>query len=318
MPINLRLLSVLTAGLLFIAAAARADVCLSLDSAHDSLAASDQSAALVFVGRQFETAGQHVVDSGCQVSYSIAHTRLGQTIIVRITGNGRSWEAVAAGLDDLPAIYSQMVRSIVTGHSLDGLRVVDRTNVSESQSTVRRIHTDSIWYARLGYGVVNGDHGYGTPAIGFGYRAELDAFAIDVAFLNFQFDASDSYASRSHGSAQSLLKLSGLRYLSPTSDRSLYFGGGVSYGRTEFGSYSYGPSPSSYWHGDGLQGELSAGYELTRATSMRIFIQADTILPFYQVTAETYLPATRAPNYPTFSIDHRYAPSFVFSVGLGR
>lgn len=318
MRIALLRLSLFSGLLLSIATAAHADVCIVLDAAHDSLSAPEQSTALVLVRRQFELEGEHVVDSGCQASYALSHARLGQTIIVRLTANAKTWEAVAT-LDDLPAVYSQMVRSIVTGRPLDGLSVVDRTNVSDAQANVRRVHTDSLWYARLGYGVINGDRGYGTPAIGFGYRAELDAFAIDVAFLNFQFDGTDSYAGTSHGSAQSLLKLSGLRYFSPKSDRSFYAGGGMSYGRTEFGSYGYGPnSTSKYYHGDGLQGELTAGYELSRSTSMRIFVQADAVLPFYEVTAETFTASGRYPYYPIVSTDHRYAPSFVVSVGLGR
>jgi len=319
MRVNVLRLTVLTGFLLSSTAAANADVCVVIDSASDSLPASDQKAAQLLVARQFEIAGEHVVDTGCQASYSVTHAQLGTTILVRMAGNGRTWEAVATGVDDLPAVYSQMVRSIVTGRPLEGLSVVDRTNVTAAQSEVRRVHTDSIWYARLGFGVLNGDRAYSTPTLGFGYRAELDAFAIDVAFLNFQFDAANSYASASHGSAQSLLKLSGLRYLTPKSDRSLYFGGGMSYGITQFGSHLYvaGVS-SSHWHGNGLQGELSAGYELTRATSMRVFVQADAILPFYETVSETYTPSANFRNPPTITFDRRYAPSFVVSVGLGR
>jgi hypothetical protein len=310
---------VLTGFLLSIAAAANADVCLAIDSANDSLPPSEQKTALLLVARQFELEGEPVVESGCQSSYSVTHAQLGQTILVRMAGNGRTWEAIASGVDDLPAIYSQMVRAIVTGRPLEGLSVVDRTNVTEAQSFVRRVHADSIWYARLGFGVVNGDRAYSMPALGFGYRAELDAFAIDVAFLNFQLDSRNGYADSAHASAHSLLKLSGLRYLTPKSDRSFYFGGGMSYGMTQFGSYSYvnGVS-SSHFHGSGLQGELSAGYELTRATSMRVFVQADAILPFYETVSETYMPSANFRNPPTITIARRYAPSFVLSVGLGR
>jgi hypothetical protein len=73
-----------------------------------------------------------------------------------------------------------------------------------------------------------------VPALGFGYRAELDSFAIDVSFLNFQFSTTNT-ASSSRGTAQSLLKLSGLYFLSPTANRSAYVGGGLSFGRQSFG-----------------------------------------------------------------------------------
>ena len=64
------------------------------------------------------------------------------------------------------------------------------------------------------YGGVFADRTYGTPALGFGYRAELDSFAIDVAFLNYQFASPGAYSSP-RASAFSWLKLSGLRFLDP-------------------------------------------------------------------------------------------------------
>jgi hypothetical protein len=158
------------------------------------------------------------------------------------------------------------------------------------------------------------DRTYGTPSVGFGYRAELDSFAIDLAFLNFQLSSSGHYSSP-RASAFSWLKLSGLRFVNPQANRSAYFGGGLSYGHTDIssGSYSFGPGEyRSNWNGSGLQGELTAGYELARATSLRVFVQADAVLPFYRVTSDTYsmngLVAT----------DSRYAPSLVLSVGVGR
>ena len=126
------------------------------------------------------------------------------------------------------------------------------------------------------------------PALGFGYRAELDAFAIDVSFLNVQFSANDTFSSRG-ASTHSLLKLSGLYFLSPRANRSADFGGGLSYGRQNFGGGAY-DAPTGYyssgWQGSGLQGELTAGYEFARATTFRMFVQADAVLPFYQATSE--------------------------------
>jgi hypothetical protein len=88
----------------------------------------------------------------------------------------------------------------------------------------------------------------------------------------------------------------------------------LSYGHRSFGSYSPGPlgQYTSRWDGSGLQGELTVGYELARATSLRLFVQADAVLPFYEVTSETYSRSALV------STDHRYAPSLVVSIGLGR
>jgi len=301
------------------APAAHAEVCLAIDTTHDMFSPSDQAAALLLVTRQFEQEGERVVPAPCARPYTLSHVRLGDTIVVHISGGEGQRDADAHGMEDLPALYSQMARSIVTGRPMTGFNVVDRTNVTASQATARRFHTDSLWYARLGYGSLFGNDAYGTPALGFGYRAELDSFAIDVSFLNFQFSANNS-SSSSGGTAQTLLKLSGLYFLSPRANRSAYLGAGLSYGHQSFGG-SYNPATGYYtssWDGSGMQGELTVGYELARVTSFRVFTQADAVLPFYESTAETY-PANAARGIvvaPT--IDRRRAPSLVVSIGLGR
>jgi hypothetical protein len=307
----------ITALLVAAAATARADVCVTIDTARDTLSAGEQSAALLLVARQFEQEGEQVVPAECPRHYSLSHIRLANTIVVGMSGPGGPREGIAQGMDDLPALYSQMVRSIVTGRPMTGFNVIDRTNVTAAQTDARRFHTDSVWYARLGYGSLFGDSTYGLPSVGFGYRAELDSFAIDASFLNFQFRQGDYYSS-SGASAQSLLKLSGLYFLNPRANRSGYFGGGLSYGRQSFGA-SYNPATSYYrsdWDGSGLQGELTAGYELARATSLRFFVQADAIFPFYEATSETFVPSRTGFVPPT--TDRRYAPSLILSIGVGH
>lgn len=299
-------------------AAAHAEVCITIDAAHDVLPANDQAAALLLVTRQFEQAGERVVPADCPRTYSVFHVRLGNTIVVNISGPDSRREGIAHGMDDLPALYSQMVRSIVTGRPMTGFNVIDRTNITAAQTSARRVHSDSLWYARLGYGSLFGDSAYGTPALGFGYRAEIDSLAIDLSFLNFQIGTDDNYSSPG-AFAQSLLKLSGLYFLDPTANSTAYFGGGLSYGRQTFGG-SYNPATSHYttdFDGNGLQAELTAGYELARVTSLRIFVQADAILPFYEATSEIYAISTRF-GPTTITTDRRYAPSLIVSIGLGR
>ena len=158
------------------------------------------------------------------------------------------------------------------------------------------------------------DSTYGTPALGFGYRAELDSFAIDVAFLNYQFSSPGNY-SAPRASTFSLLKLSGLRFQHPQANRSAYYGAGLSYG---IQSITRGATPYEFgrftrsWSGSGLRGELTAGYELARATTLRVFVQADATLPFYKLSSET-----RSLN-GLVTTDRRYAPSLVLSIGVGR
>src|SRR4029079_18749924 len=145
-----------------------------------------------YVGRQFELAGESFVQGDCPSLYRLSHITLGSTILVRLTGPGGEREASALGLDDLPALYSQMVRSIVTGRPMSGFNVVDRTNVTAAQSSVERVTADTFWYARLGYGGIFGDRASGAPSIGLGTRIELDSFGLDVSFLNFQASPYDS------------------------------------------------------------------------------------------------------------------------------
>ena len=63
--------------------------------------------------------------------------------------------------------------------------------------------------------------------------------------------------------------------------------------------------------------EVTVGYEVPRASSLRVFVEANATLPFYNVesTRTTY---SRTPSYVTTSVSsHRYAPSVVVSLGLG-
>jgi hypothetical protein len=202
-----------------------------------------------------------------------------------------------------------MVRSITGGRS-----VVDRSNVTSAQSSAQRVHTDSYFYARLGYGGIFSNRVYGKPALGFGHRTELDSFAIDVSFLNFQLD-NHSYSATSSASAGSILKLEALYFIHSRANATPYFGGGIGYGSTSVGSDAYynrtNNQTFSAFRGSGLQGELTAGYEIARTTTLRVFVQADASLPFYNVTSQSYSTT----NAVTTS--QRYVPSLVISFGLG-
>ena len=297
------------------AASAAAQVCVSVDSAKDTLTQADRDAAVVLITRQFELAGERLVPAGCPREFVVSHVRLLDTIVVSMTGpGGARREAVAQGSSDLLAVYSQMVRSLLTGRPMGD--VTDRTNVTETQATARRVHSDSVWYARLGSGALFAGKTHSAPALGLGFRAEMDEIAIDVSFLSALIDTSQNrYDS---GSAHSLLKLSGLYFLDPTADRSVYVGAGVSYGYQAFRRLAIDSAmqgPNRYFEGNGLQGELTVGYEIARATSFRVFAQADAVLPFYSAQAETYDVRT---GRPLSTVHRQYAPSLVVSIGLGR
>jgi hypothetical protein len=111
------------------AAEARAQVCVRIDESQDTLTQNDRAAAVLLLNRQFAMAGEQVV-ADCSTPYLLAHIKLGNSITVTLSGPKGEREGTALGLDDLPALYNQMVRSLVTGRPMTGLAVVDRTNVT--------------------------------------------------------------------------------------------------------------------------------------------------------------------------------------------
>ena len=177
----------------------------------------------------------------------------------------------------------------------------------------------SIGYARLGSGGAFADRFRPAPGFGLGYRGEFESFALDVSFLNYIFRA-DPYENGGNVLAGSFLKLQALRFLNSRSDRSAYLGAGLSWGGViaDRGT-STAPTYVS-WHGSGLQGELTAGYELRRRTPVRLFVQADIGLPFFKARADSYtytLPRSPGAILRPVTVAERYIPSAVLSLGLG-
>jgi hypothetical protein len=304
------------------ATSVRAQVCTRIDTATDALTDAERGAAIVMLNRQFALEGERVVPD-CPSPYLLTHAKLGNTIVVTLSGPRGQRDGVALGLDDLPALYNQMVKSLLTGRPMVGLAVVDRTNVTEAQATARRVHADSFTYARLGYGAVFADQAYATPSFGFGHRAELDKVAIDVAFLDTALGSSDYWTGSGSASTFALLKLSGLYLLNREANSTPYFGGGLSWGWTHVdaarstSAFRADTGPNAVYtyttggHGNGLQTHLTGGYEFGRATTIRMFVQADAALPLYSITTSTR-SSTGGVSSTT-----RYTPSLVVSLGLG-
>jgi hypothetical protein len=290
------------------------DACVAIDETRDMFSLQDRRAALLMVIREFEQVGVKAVPADCLTSYTLSHVKLGNTINVTLTGPAGQREGLAVGFNDLAAVYSQLVRSFVTGRS--GTAVADRTNVTVSQESSRRIQSDSYLYVRLGYGGIFGNDTIGGPALGFGYRAELDAFAIDVSLNVLSASARPTIGSNGYGrsgaSSGSIPKIEVLRFHKPRTSASAYVGGGLSWGATHLPS---GTGPSyTLLHGSGLQGEFTAGYELHRASTLRLFVQADASLPFYRAAFQT-----RTTPYGPLVVTgrSRYTPSIGVSLGVG-
>lgn len=273
-----------------------AGVCVAIDPARDTLTEQERVAVRGIVLQAFANERLPINSSGsaCTETYVVSNIKLGNTINVTISGQRGQRTGRSTSLDDLPNVYAQMVKSLVTGAPMEtGGGATDRTNVTKDQSAPRRVAADSLKYVSLGYGgVIAGRFAYG-PAFGFGYRKELDRIGLDISALNIVL-ANDS--DLSDGVNMSLIKLLGLFYQNPTADGTVYYGAGLSYG---FVAVS---DDNRIFTGAGLQGHLVAGYEAFRSSTIRGFVQFDATLPFYKSDD---------------SGEERYTPTVTLQLGFG-
>lgn len=300
---------------LLVARTASAAVCAEIDPTRDNLTDQDRAALLTLLAQSLQQQGQEVTNQNCMGTYRVYHVRLGTSVTVFMEGPQGYRQAQARALEEVPAVYSQMIRSLLTGQPMNTSNgTVDRTNVTSGQQAPNRVEADSLWYARLGYAAAIGPLFNSGPAIGFGYRYELDNIGIDLSFFNLMFASNQgdtSGTNTSVGVTGSWIKLMGLYFMNPTANASLYFGGGVSWGGVAVADAGNAndTTDDKVYSGSGLQGEFSAGYELLRASTIRLFIQADATLPIYTVTQD--YPGTGSKAYvPTFGVS--------FGLGWGR
>lgn len=271
-------------------------VCVVIDASRDTLQDGERNAARALLLQAFETEKLAVDASGasCTETYMVSNIKLGETINVTITGPRGQRTGRATRIDDLPNIYSQMVKSLVTGAPMEtGGGATDRSNVTRDQSAPRRVAADQLKYVSLGYGGVMAAGLTRGPAFAAGWRMELDRLAVDIS-LGFIF-ASDGDGL---GVTGYYPRLSGLWYQKPIADSSPYYGAGVSWGATAAGD------DDEAYAGSGLQGHLTAGYEVLRSSTIRFFGQADLTLPFYTSDLST-------------NGGSKYTPSISLSFGIG-
>ncbi|MEL6545154.1 MAG: hypothetical protein AAFQ82_11050 [Myxococcota bacterium] len=306
------LLCFISSAVVFTSASAHAEVCVSLDGSSDTLEPSDQKAVIKVVESAFRQEGETVVNTPCSEQYTIYNLKLGKSVQAVMSGPRGERSGRVSTIEDLPRIYSQMVRSVLNGTPMSNDGSVSRDNVTADQAAPRRVEADSMWYLRLGAGsVTGGDFNWG-PSFGFGYRYELDHWGIDASanlYIGTERDVENDELDL--GLSGSLIKLMGLYFFDATGNASPYVGAGISYGGAaviDEISDGSGGSTTDTFAGGGLQGELSVGYELLRASTIRMFVAFDATLPFYQSSADI-----------GFGDDDetRYTPTFGLSLGFG-
>ena len=294
--------------ILSLARAAAADVCVTLDEARDTLAPEDRRAAAISFGQALAKAGVQVTNANCTETYTVYNVKLGATISVYVIGPQGTREGRATKIEELPMVYEQVAHALVSGQPMGSIENVDRTNATIDQMAPRRVSADGLKYVRLGYGAVTGKNTSGGTAFGFGYRHELDQIAIDISFLNFVWtsdEVTDSmgYKTTKGGFNGEWIRLGVINYQTPLADSTLYYGGGVAYGSTAFYDFSNGGDYS----GSGLQVSGVVGYELLRASTIRIFVEGNVTAPLYRATA----------NFSSTDNSNRWAPVASLSVGGG-
>jgi len=279
------------------AQSALAQVCVRIDEARDTLSADDRRAARIAFEETLRKHGENVVAEGCTATYNLRHVRLGNTVNVYLSGPKGSRDGRAAKLDDLPMVYDQMIRSLLTGQPMTGdSQTVDRTNATLDQMAPRRVAADDVKYLRLGYGFILGGDSLRGPALGFGWRHELDRVAVDLSFLNMILSSDLGMAEA--GTTGSLVQIMVHWFTSAFANHSTYVGAGISWGWTG------AVENDRAFGGSGMQGQIALGYEMFRASTIRFFPQLDVTLPFY-VSDSTGVD------------DQLYVPSVAISLGVG-
>ncbi len=292
---------------LLAAGAARADVCVEVDTAHDTLSPQDRASARILLEQTLTKDGAgKVSDTNCTETWTMADVKLGNTIDATLTGPKGNRTATATSLDELPALYDQMVRSLLTGTPMSSAAGAEltRDNVTVKQAAPLRVAADSLWYANLGYSAIAGAGYQGGPGFGLGWRYELDSWGIDAS-LGLAYSPPTNTDSSNGAVSGSWLRLQGLYFLNPTANASPYVGGGISWGGVAVSNSSHSYSKT------GLQGEVTLGYELLRASTIRLFVQLGATLPFYAATADNFDDATGKTTTSS-----TYAPTFLLSLGM--
>src|SRR5688572_30545967 len=201
------------AAVLLAARTASADVCVAVDTTRDTLSEPDRNATRILLAQALRQQGIAVADQNCMGTFVVYHVRLGNSITVFMQGPQGYREASARAIEEIPAVYSQMIRSLITGQPMSTTNnTIDRSNVTAAQQAPNRAQADSLWYFRLGYGGATGPVTNTGPGFGFGYRYELDSLAVDLSFLNLLVFGNDDPNSSEAGVTGSWVKLMGLYF----------------------------------------------------------------------------------------------------------
>lgn len=269
---------------------AAAAVCVEIDAERDSLTDNERKSVRIIIEDELAEADMQVDASDCSATYTAYNVRLGDKIRATLKGPNGKRTLEAHTIEELPETYDQLVRALVEDLPVE--EVTDRQNVTSGQQHRERLYSETLFYARLGYGMVTGGDFASGPAFGIGIRHELNHVALDFSALNL-IVATNSETGGVNGN---WLRIGADYLFNGTAPSTPFIGGGVSWGGTHIqkDGVNYGAT--------GVHAEISGGYEMLRTADIRLFVKGNAILPLYTVDSGD---------------SELYSPSFTVSLGAG-
>jgi hypothetical protein len=264
-------LKTLTIGSLFLSPIAYAGDCVEIDSDRDNLTADQQRSAQLLFSNSLESEGV-TVGEPCDNVWKLSHVRMGDSVTVRAEGPERIETMTTSVIEDLPRIYSQLASAMVNGTELAGAASRDNVTVEQSRNQ-RRVRADYLATMRFGGALLSPSSGV-LPMFAGGMRLELDRYAIDADWT-IVVDTNDDAENFGMGG-----HLNVISFTDPLAMHTPYFGAGMGYGGVT----------SDVGGNAGFEGQLFGGYEMFRASTMRLFFQGNAILPAYTLDDGSWFP----------------------------
>jgi len=128
-----------------------AGVCIEINTSKDQLDDRDRKSAKIIIEGALQEEGRKVVQGDCSNKYSIYHLKLGETVTVIIDGPTGTKKNSVKSLNELPKIYSQMIRSLISKTNVNSTQNLDRYNATDKHINPRRAKTDSLFIIKLGF-----------------------------------------------------------------------------------------------------------------------------------------------------------------------
>ncbi len=286
---------------------ATATVCVDVDAERDSFDASQQKATRILVEERLQKADKEIGSEDCDATYTVYNLKFGDTIVATLSGPQGQRKLEADSVEELPETYDQLVTSLLEGKTTE--EATNRKNVTDGQTNDKRLDADTVVYASTGYGGTFGADYAAGPSIAFGWRHEIRHFAIDFSVADVTIPTNQQDVSP--GPSGSWFRVGVMYLFNQYASHTPYVGAGLGFGVTNVEqNVNSSTQDEISFQGRGVNVDISGGYELFRASNVRLFIQGDVVLPTYKSQVNDY-------QQDETSTNSRYTPGFELSMGGG-